>query len=164
MSRAGGVVAVVSGCGLKAKPWATPLQHPLVRIAGFGAATGRVWCRPCRLASEIYCTAPFAQFAAIQQGRELGCFRAAIRATGAPLNVAIDGYWAALALPLSPNSLTKPGCMSKSRMPAPLADLRNRNMTIGTVKFFNADKGYGFIAPEDGGSDARVIPRFVNRL
>jgi CspA family cold shock protein len=49
------------------------------------------------------------------------------------------------------------------RMPAPLADIRNRNMTIGTVKFFNADKGYGFIAPEDGGSDAFVHISAVER-
>jgi CspA family cold shock protein len=36
-------------------------------------------------------------------------------------------------------------------------------MPIGTVIFFNAQKGYGFIQPEDGGQDAFVHISAVER-
>ena len=36
-------------------------------------------------------------------------------------------------------------------------------MTTGTVKFFNASKGYGFITPEEGQSDIFVHISAVER-
>lgn len=36
-------------------------------------------------------------------------------------------------------------------------------MAVGTVKFFNTTKGYGFLQPEDGGKDVFVHITAVQR-
>jgi CspA family cold shock protein len=40
---------------------------------------------------------------------------------------------------------------------------RNTNLSIGTVKWFNATKGYGFIQPEDGSKDVFLHVSDVQR-
>ena len=55
-------------------------------------------------------------------------------------------------------------CRTRSNPIRPrITPQERRTMPIGTVKWFNATKGYGFIAPEDGSKDAFVHISAVER-
>ena len=44
----------------------------------------------------------------------------------------------------------RPGSLGADRSQWPVVHRENSNLATGTVKFFNAEKGYGFISREDG--------------
>ena len=48
-------------------------------------------------------------------------------------------------------------------LPSVPLDLRSKVLNTGTVKWFNAAKGFGFIQPENGGADAFVHISAVER-
>jgi cold shock protein len=56
-----------------------------------------------------------------------------------------------------------PGCAAAPFGPAAMRERSSPMATAGTVKFFNAERGYGFIKPDEGGRDVFVHVTAVER-
>jgi cold shock protein len=52
---------------------------------------------------------------------------------------------------------------ARERDPSEQRRKKGRSMSTGTVKWFNAQKGYGFIQPDEGGKDVFVHISAVER-
>ena len=62
-----------------------------------------------------------------------------------------------------PNDLGEPRISGQGARGTQHINLELSTMTTGTVKWFNATKGYGFITPDDGSRDAFLHISAVER-